>query len=131
MAQLAVDRARVKAETRGLAVRFEVCSALDLPSLGATFDTALDSGLFHVLGDADRVAFAQSLRAVMLQGGIFYLLCFNDLQPGHWGPRRISQDEIRAVFATGWRVVTIEPTKFELRTATQGALAWLACIAAI
>lgn len=130
LAQLAIASARTKAQTRGLAVRFEVCSALALASLGKTYDTALDSGLFHVLEDADRIAFAASLRAVMQPGGMFYLLCFNDLQPGQWGPRRISQDELRAVFGAGWRVVSIEPTNFELRTAPQGAQAWLACIAA-
>jgi SAM-dependent methyltransferase len=130
LAQLAIATARAKAQMRGLAARFFVCSALDLATLSETFDTVLDSGLFHVLSDADRIAFAASLRAAMRIGGKFYLLCFSERQPGQWGPRRISEDEIRSVFDAGWQVVSIEPTKFELRTAPQGAHAWLACIAA-
>ena len=38
------------------------------------------------------------------------MLCFSELQPGDWGPRRVTEEEIRASFADrGWRVDSIEP----------------------
>jgi hypothetical protein len=33
----------------------------------------------------------------------------SDRQPGVLGPRRVTQEEIRATFADGWRVDSIEP----------------------
>ena len=125
LAQTAITAARAKALERGLTVRFEVLDALQLLSLGAQFDTGLDSGLFHVLDPATRIDFAQALRSVIRTGGRYYILCFNDLQPGTWGPYRISQEEIRRVFQAGWAVESIEPSRFLVRTVPGGALAWL------
>jgi ubiquinone/menaquinone biosynthesis C-methylase UbiE len=65
-ASTAIAIARAKAEERGLSVRFVVADALDLSALGQSFETVLDSGLFHVVGDAERVRFVESLRAVVV-----------------------------------------------------------------
>src|SRR3974390_1581725 len=53
----AIARAGAKARERGLAVRFLVWNALELSALGESFDTVLDSGLFHVFSDDDRRLF--------------------------------------------------------------------------
>ena len=50
---------------------------------------------------------------------------------GEFGPRRVSQDELRAAFSDGWAVASIEAEEFELYQATFGiasAQAWLAVI---
>ena len=44
----AIAQARQKAAERGSAARFEVADVLDLGQLGLTFDTVVDSGVFHV-----------------------------------------------------------------------------------
>jgi cyclopropane fatty-acyl-phospholipid synthase-like methyltransferase len=128
LAAAAVERARQKAVQRGLGARFVVGSVLDLTELGERFDTVLDSGLFHVLEDDDRSAFVAGLRAVVRPGGRYFLLCFSDRQPGVFGPRRITQDEIRAAFADGWRVDSIEPVMIDSVVQRQAAHAWLAAI---
>ena len=51
----AIRRARDKAAERGLAVRFEVGDVLRLGDLGLAFDTIIDSGVFHVFDDEDRL----------------------------------------------------------------------------
>jgi len=130
LAQNAIATARSKAVERSLKVRFEVLDALQLPALGDQFDTGLDSGLFHVLDPESRPEFAKALRSVVRTGGRYYILCFSDLQPGTWGPYRISQQEIRKVFQDGWAVESIEPGRFVVRTLPDGALAWLACLIA-
>jgi cyclopropane fatty-acyl-phospholipid synthase-like methyltransferase len=99
-----------------------------LASLGQQFDTVLDCGLFHVLDDADRRSFVENLRAVIPPGGRYFMLCFSDRQPGDFGPRRISRDEIRASFEKGWQVDSIEPAKLDTRMVPDGILAWLARI---
>jgi hypothetical protein len=101
---------------------------LALADLGEQFDTVLDSGLFHVLEDDDRSAFVAGLRAVVPPGGRYFLLCFSDRQPGVFGARRITQDEIRAAFADGWRVDSIEPALIDSAVQRGAARAWLAAI---
>src|ERR1700761_5695453 len=61
----AIARARDKAAARGLTARFEVADVLRLGQLGLTFDVAIDSGVFHIFGDADRVRYVASLAAVL------------------------------------------------------------------
>jgi SAM-dependent methyltransferase len=124
----AIDRARDKAAQRGLEVRFLVGNVLDLADLGQQFDTVLDSGLFHVLQDDDRSVFVAGLREVVRPGGRYFLLCFSDRQPGVFGPRRITQDEIRAAFAGGWRVDSIEPVMMDSAVQRGAVHAWLATI---
>jgi SAM-dependent methyltransferase len=124
----AIDRARDKAAQRGLEVRFLVGNVLDLADLGQQFDTVLDSGLFHVLQDDDRSMFVAGLWEVVRPGGRYFLLCFSDRQPGVFGPRRITQDEIRAAFAGGWRVDSIEPVMMDSAVQRGAVHAWLATI---
>jgi cyclopropane fatty-acyl-phospholipid synthase-like methyltransferase len=126
----AIDRARRKAGERGIAVRFEIADALRLGELGLTFDTVIDSGLFHVFDDADRARYVTSLASVLEPGGTCYLMCFSDRQPGTMGPRRVSQEELRAAFSDGWAVTSIVAEAFEVNPGlgTPTAQAWLATI---
>jgi SAM-dependent methyltransferase len=121
----AIAAAEAKARDRGLEVRFLVWDALDLAGLGQPFDTVLDCGLFHVLEDDDRAAYVESLTSAVRPGGRYFMLCFSDLQPGDWGPRRITEDEIRASFATGWRIDALEPSTIEITLDPAGARGWL------
>ena len=89
LSPLAIEIARRKAAERGLAARFEVADALNLGSLGLTFDTIIDSGVFHVFDDSQRARYVTSLGSVLRPGGSCYLMCFSDRQPGDWGPRRV------------------------------------------
>lgn len=122
----AIERARLKASARSLPVVFMQGDALRLDGLGRTFDTVIDSGCFHVFDDEGREAYARSVGAVLQPGGRLHLLCFSDLQPGTFGPRRLSQAELRSTFASGWRVDAIQPDRFDILIDPDGALAWLA-----
>jgi SAM-dependent methyltransferase len=154
VAPRAIERARGKAAERGIKARFEVADALSLADLGLTFDTVIDSGLFHVFDDQDRARYVASLAAVLRDGGRCYddlsqgvrkrmkeiavlrdggrcyLMCFSDRQPGDFGPRRVSQDELRAAFRRGWKVASITADTFEINPGlgTLRAEAWLAAI---
>ncbi len=128
VASTAIEIAEGKARERGLTARFLVCDALQLTSLNEQFDTVLDSGLFHVLKDTDRPRFVDNLRTVMKPGGRYFMMCYSDRQPGDFGPRRVTQDEIRASFKDGWSVDSIQPGKFDVVTDPDGHLMWLATI---
>ena len=128
----AIEQARAKAAARGIGARFAVADALSLADLGLTFDTIIDSGLFHVFDDTSRARYVASLASVLRPGGSCYLMCFSDRQPGTAGPRRVTQAELRDAFSDGWTIVRIEPDAFEVNPGIFGEAttvqAWLADI---
>jgi cyclopropane fatty-acyl-phospholipid synthase-like methyltransferase len=130
VSERAIERARGKAAARGLSARFEVASALSLGQLGLTFDTIIDSGLFHVFDDEQRIRYVTGLASVLRPGGTCYLMCFSDRQPGDWGPRRVRQDELVTAFAGGWTVTGITASTFAINPGFGApvAQAWLATI---
>jgi cyclopropane fatty-acyl-phospholipid synthase-like methyltransferase len=122
---LAIRKAQEKAEARELTVHFLVLSAFDLPRLHRKFDTVTDSGFFHTLSDEDRPVFVDNLAAVLPHGGKYFMLCFSDLEPGDYGPRRVSRREIEESFRDGWSISSIRPAVFESRSRAEGHRAWL------
>ena len=130
-APTAITRAQEKARLRGSSATFVVADALGLKGFGRTFDVVIDCGLFHTFSDADRVRFERSLHRTLRAGGHHVLLCFNEHQPGEVGPRRVTQAEIRATFATGWTVDSIVAEQFAASLPGGGAHAWLALLTRI
>jgi cyclopropane fatty-acyl-phospholipid synthase-like methyltransferase len=124
----AIAKAERKARERGLTARFLVWDALELGALGEAFDATLDSGLFHVFDDDDRARFVENLRSAMPPGGQYFMLCFSDRQQGEWGPRRVTEREIRESFAEGWEVDAIEATTMDITIGPMGASSWRASI---
>ena len=107
--------AKRKAAERGLSAKFVVKNALHLQDWSERFDNVIDSGLFHVFTDADRATYALGLATVLKPAGRLFLLCFSDATPGTVGPRRVTQAELRATFADGWQIESLEPSQFETR----------------
>ncbi|MGC2485635.1 MAG: class I SAM-dependent methyltransferase [Acidimicrobiales bacterium] len=124
----AIEIARHKPMARGVEANFQVFDALDLDQLGESFDTIVDSGLFHVLDDADRVRYLDSVHQVLRLGGHLHLMCFSDRQPGNWGPRRVTEDELRGAFGHDWRIESLIRDRFNLNLGPDvpTAEAWLA-----
>jgi SAM-dependent methyltransferase len=124
----AIRLARLKASQRNLGARFFVASALEMETAGAQYDTVLDCGLFHVFDNRDRACLVRNLHAVLVPGGRYFMLCFSDLQPGDWGPRRVSRPEIESSFADGWSIDLIEASRIEITIDPEGARAWLVAV---
>ena len=130
-APTAIARAQEKARLRASTATFLVADALALEGLGRLFDAAIDCGLFHTFSDADRVLFERSLRRTLRSGARYVVLCFSEQEPGTQGPRRVTQAEIRATFATGWQVDSIVSERFAARLPGGGARAWLGLLTRI
>ena len=128
-APTAIARATKKAKDRKINAHFVQGDALKLEEMGRTFDSIIDSGLFHTFDDDERPLFAASLHRALNRGGAYILLAFSEHEPGGWGPRRVTQAEIREAFARGWKVESIEPTVFAAALdKAQGAKAWRSII---
>ncbi|HEV2137565.1 MAG TPA: methyltransferase domain-containing protein [Nitrososphaerales archaeon] len=123
---LAIQKANATAKKRNSSAEFMVADALDLPSIGKKFDAAIDCGLFHVFSDSERGPFAKSLREVLNPERSYFMLCFSDREPSDWGgPRRVTKEEIRTTFSSGWRVDWIRSARFESKYHHDGGYAWL------
>ena len=135
---LAIEKANEKAAERGLQVHFLVGDAVHLAELirkfetgretAKRFSTATDSGFFHTLSDEDRPVFVENQAAVLSPAGKYFMLCFSELEPGGYGPRRITEREIRDSFRDGWSIKYIRPATFESRTRAEGSHALLSSI---
>ncbi len=130
VAPTAIGRARNKARERKLSAEFVVGDVLALDQLGRRFATVIDSCFFHVLDDDQRTRYATGLASVLKPNGVLHLLCFSEGTPGHEGPRRVTEDEIRATFADRWEVERIEPARIEVKAGFPfpSPHAWLARI---
>lgn len=113
----AIEIARGKASDRGIDVDFAVVNMLEpVPFDDGMFDTVLDSGVFHSFEGLEQSAYVDNLNRVTKPDGLLHLICFSEHQPGEgeWGPRRITQAEIRAAFADAWSVEEIEPAVYRI-----------------
>ena len=125
---IAIKKARDKAIERNLNVTFLTRNALDLHTLGRVFDTIIDSGLFHVFSDEERPLFVTSLASVLRRHGTYFMLCFSELVPGSYGPRRVTQAEIRNAFNSSWHINYIRQARITSERLTEGVQAWLSSI---
>ena len=127
----AVEKALSKAKERSLACTFLVWDALDLQRLERKFNTVIDSGFFHVLPDNKRPVFVEGLASVLDPGGTYFVMCFSEHEPGSWGPRRVTQAEIRESFGPGWQINYIRAAKFDTNLGSRKCSAWLSSITLI
>ena len=91
------------------------------------FDTVIDSGLFHVFSDEERVRYVGSLANAVHAGGRVFILCFSEREPGDWGPRRVTERELRDAFRAGWDVERIAPERLETNLGHE-VEGWLAAV---
>ena len=124
----AIERARAKAASRGLSASFASGDLLTMPLPASAYDTVLDSGVFHSFDDEDRERYVAAVSSIARPDALLCLMCFSERQPGDWGPRRVTEAELRASFAVGWTVERIEPATFDINPLPDASSvdAWLA-----
>jgi SAM-dependent methyltransferase len=108
----AIDQARANAAARDVPARFEVADALQLGD-GPTYDTVIDSALFHIFDlfdPADRGRYVRSLYRACRPGALVHVLALSDAGPG-FGPQ-ISDTVIRDAFGDGWALEDLQPSQY-------------------
>ena len=118
LSPLAIRQATEKARWRRVAAQFLVWDALDLSRLRTadlSFQTVVDSAMFHILGDRERDRFVDGLGDVVRPGGLYCVL--GDARRADGGIYGLTPDEIRTRFgnAGGWKVAFAFRTAFERR----------------
>ena len=105
----AVEQARVNAAEQGVDARFEVADAMNLAAEPG-YQTIVDSALFHIFDDADRVRYVNSLHTALRPGGLVHVLALSDAGRG-FGPQ-VSETEIRDAFGDGWELEALDTTTY-------------------
>lgn len=100
---LAVESAKARAAAAGPLAGPLTFTVGDIFAHGlppASFDTLLDSAVFHCLGDDDaQRRYIDSISPTIKRGGRLVLLVFSDANPDPWvGPRRISAAHAKAMW---------------------------------
>ena len=135
----AIQKAQDKVAQRHLTAIFLISNVLELHTLGRTFDTIVDSGLFYTLSNEDRPCFFDNLAAVIRRGGPYFMLCVSEsaplpdpnklkdfmpyfskfwpdlskLKPEDYRRPQVTQAEIRDSFHDGWRINYIRQATLE------------------
>jgi cyclopropane fatty-acyl-phospholipid synthase-like methyltransferase len=112
ISEAAIRRAQERAESQGLAIRWQQDDVLSSRLLGP-FDLIFDRGCFHVLPPERRPEYVATVVGLLKPGGRFFLKCFSHLQPGDQGPHRFTPEQIQAVFGSSLRVYAVTETVYQ------------------
>jgi NADPH-dependent ferric siderophore reductase/SAM-dependent methyltransferase len=125
--EIAIEQARVNAAEHKVGARFEVADALGLGN-EPTYDTVVDSALFHVFDPAERARYVRGLHLACRPGALVHVLALSDTGPGY-GPQ-ISDTVIREAFGDGWILEDLRSSHYRGVVGSEGELgdlpAWLA-----
>jgi len=100
----ALVHARAKARRRGIHAVFAQADARELTGFSGQFDTVIDSGLLHTFSDADRTRYLGALGRSCRPGARVHILAISDAAPLGPGPRRLTEQQLRESFTSGWDI---------------------------
>jgi SAM-dependent methyltransferase len=95
----AVEQARANAAARNVEADFQVADALALGD-HTTYDTVIDSAMFHIFDADDRARYVRSLHRACRSCALVHVLALSDTGPG-FGPQ-VSDATIREAFSQRW-----------------------------
>jgi len=122
----AIEKAKIKAKERQVKVDFKIVNVLNLKKelKKNEFSNIIDSGLFHVLSDPERLTFVEQINYALRDRGSYFMMCFSDEEHNGEGPRRISKEEIIEVFSPFFKINYIKSTFFIGRKNVEGYKAY-------
>jgi SAM-dependent methyltransferase len=108
-----LERARARIREAGVEMRalHGDVTALRPEELGADYRLLLDTGTFHGLGDAERLAMGRGVDAIAAADATVLLIAWDPKRRGPL-PRGVSREEVAAAFP-GWEVFDAGPSGFE------------------
>ena len=108
----AIRHAAEVAARRKLTVRFLKDDILRSKLVGP-FAAVFDRGCMHVMTPAQRPRYVQTVTRLLDVGGLLFLKCFSDEEPGTQGPHRFRPEELRELFSTSFEVLSLERTELQ------------------
>jgi cyclopropane fatty-acyl-phospholipid synthase-like methyltransferase len=124
----ALVTARRRAADAGADVGFGVADATRLDGYTADFDTVVDSGMYHCLGDADKRSYAAAVRRAARPGATLLLSAFSDAnaRTQDWNRPMVSEHTLRETLGgAGWHITSLSSNTIVRPHAGTEAELWL------
>lgn len=114
LSPLALERARHRAESVGVKLRFLQGDVLDPPrEMGGPYEFVFDRGCYHAVRRLDVGRYLQTLDEVAAPGSRALILAGNAREPHDPGPPVVSEDEIRAEIGRVMEIVWLREFYFD------------------
>jgi SAM-dependent methyltransferase len=124
IAPTALNLARGKAERAGVQAEWFLADVTRAPQL-KPFDLIFDRGCYHGVRRANAAGYVTTLRQLTRRGSRILILAGNANEERHYGPPRVTEEEIRKDFADDFQIVELRETRFDTQqSGAQGAMAW-------
>lgn len=108
----AIDKARARAEAKGIKVDWKTDNILDT-ALTGKFDLIFDRGCFHTLDPELRDRYVDIVSGLLNPGGYLLLKTFSVKEPGQEGPYRFAPEDIEKYFSRKLEIILIRETVFQ------------------
>ncbi|MCE7735574.1 MAG: class I SAM-dependent methyltransferase, partial [Candidatus Heimdallarchaeota archaeon] len=126
-----VNIVKERAQQRKLNVEIVNYDIFELKNYPKSFDTIIDSSIFHMFSDEKRIQYEKNIRSVIKEGGTYHMLVFSDKETENYGPRRIKKEEIKKTFSEGWDIYRIKEARIRINIGKGWVWAWLASLTKI
>ena len=95
-------------------IKFLVDDILHSKLQDKSFDYIFDRGCFHVLPVETHIQYAEKIRDLLTDDGLFFLKCFSiNEKKLDYGPHRFSQKELKEIFKPFFTVKGIKDTVYQ------------------
>ncbi len=109
----AIERARQRAASAGLVVRFLPADVLQPPDLGGPFRFFFDRGCYHVVRRTDAHAYVRTLERLSEPGTLGLVLAGNAREPHDPGPPVVDEETIRRELGRAFEIVRLREFRFD------------------
>lgn len=107
----AVSKAEDKAKEKGLDIIWKQDDILN-SKLEEKFDFVFDRGCFHVLPPEQRQDYVLVVDRLIKANGYLFLKCFSHKETREAGPYRFTQEEIKEIFSSKFKVCDVQETVY-------------------
>lgn len=125
IAPTALNRAEEKAEKEGVKIHWLLADVLAPPMHIETFDFIFDRGCYHGVRSNDAEGYVKTVKRLSRLGTHILILAGNANEERHYGPPRVTEEELRSDFSSGFDFARLDTVRFDsVDPQEQGALAW-------
>jgi SAM-dependent methyltransferase len=123
--ELAIERARRRADEAGVVVRFVLGDVLDFTESYEPFPFFFDRGCYHAVRDQNVEGYVRTLQRVTAPGAIGLILTGNAKEPHVPGPPVVRDEQFHAELEPAFEIVRLREFRFDApEEAGPGPLAW-------
>ena len=123
--ELAIAKARRRADEAGCSVRFVQADVLDFDEPYEPFPFFFDRGCYHAVRDPGAAAYVRTLQKLTSPGSRGLILTGNAREPHVPGPPVVSEEQLHAELEPAFKIVRLREFRFDTADAAMPAfLAW-------